>query len=309
MMTIFTVQFDYKGQEMYERLVRVFRKSALRVMPEVRFEERNLKCPGNKIPKIHFRLSNTLKLREWVKWLDYTEDNTVFMDCDMLILQDISPAFDLDFDIAYTVRTSAKMPMNGGVIFAKPTEGARKFLYAWNDINDKMFANPTFHHPYRVKYAGMNQAAFGYLLENPIEGVNLLRLPCAVWNSCSEDWNKVNASTRIVHIKSVLRKVVLGGNRSAYKSITDIWKAYENGTDPEQYLKRLPPMTEGEKKKLEKLIGMNPEDHTLSDMDFLKNYKVRRKDSKHTPIRRKQSNTHTTYTQTRNKNKQKGTGL
>lgn len=304
-MTIFTVQFDYKGQEMYERLVRVFKKSALRVMPDVHFEERNLKCPGSKIPKTHFRLSNTLKLREWVNWLDYTEDNTVFMDCDMLLLQDISSAFENDFDIAYTVRTSAKMPMNGGVVFAKPTEGARKFLHAWNDINDKMFANPTFHHPYRVKYAGMNQAAFGYLMEHPVEGVKLLRLPCAIWNSCSEDWNKVNASTRIVHVKSVLRKVVLGGNRSAYKPITDIWRAYEKDNDPELYLKRLRPMSEEEKQKLERLIAKNPEDRSLSDLDFLRNYRLHnRRHAQSSQASRLRS-----YATARNRNKQRRTGL
>lgn len=238
-MTIFTVQFDYKGERMYDRLMKVFKASVLRVMPDVHFEERNLSCPGTKIKKFHSLLSNTLKLREWVAWMDKTNDNTVFMDCDMLLLQSIECAFEEDFDVAYTVRTSAQMPMNGGVVFAKPTPKARQFFRAWLDVNERMFTNRVFHEPYRRKYAGMNQAAFGYLLENPVAGVNLIKLPCAIWNSCSEDWRFVDGFTKVVHVKSVLRKVVTNPTHNGYPVLARIWREFEAGSDPSDLINSL----------------------------------------------------------------------
>ncbi len=236
-MTIVTVQFDYKGQTMYERLTDVFKKSVDRVMPDVNFVEINLPCPGPKVKKVHSLLSNTLKLREWKKWMDTTDEETVFMDCDMLMLQSIESAFEQDFDVAYTVRTSAKMPMNGGVIFLKPSDGARRFMTAWLDVNERMYKDRVFHAPYRQKYAGMNQAAFGYLLENPLENVTMEQLPCSVWNSCSEDWRWIDSVTKNVHVKSYLRKLVLGIGVSrkpanAYSKIIEIWRRIESGGDP-----------------------------------------------------------------------------
>jgi len=245
-MTIVTVQFDYAHHNTYKRLVDVFRKSVNVTMPDVKFETIVLKSPGEKVSKLHSLLSNTIKLRAWKKWMDETNDNTVFMDCDMLVLKPIESAFDLDFDVAYTVRTRAEMPMNGGVVFVKPTDEGKRFIAEWLDVNERMYVNRKFHQPYRQKYAGMNQAAFGYLLENPLDNILLKPLPCHTWNACSEDWSFVNGKTKIVHYKSQLRKLAVMhmstreiASTGALNFLVEIWRRYEEGENPAKLINAL----------------------------------------------------------------------
>lgn len=81
-----------------------------------------------------------------------------------------------------------------------------------------------------VKYAGMNQAAFGWMVENYKESVKVVSVPCAEYNACSDDWNCYNKDTKIVHIKSGLRKIILENNGSGkYKILKGIWRDLENG--------------------------------------------------------------------------------
>lgn len=211
-MKICSVVFNYQGMTNYDRLARVLEYTAHRFCPGAGFELVRIPAPKQFINKRCFA-SNTVKLAEWLRVMNDTDDDVVFMDCDTAILRDISPAFAGDFDIGYTVRTRG-IPFNCGVVFVRNTPAAKQFVAVWRDINDKMYHNTKLHNPYRHKYAGMNQAAFGYVLEHGGAGAALRKFPCHEWNACKEDWPAVDGTTRVLHVKSDLRRMIIGGVRT-----------------------------------------------------------------------------------------------
>ncbi len=227
-MKIVSVQFDYHGLGRYEKLAKVFEHSVKKNCPSADFELLKVKPPEikRKIRSKSFA-SNTLKLKLWLEVLKNTDDDVVFMDCDMIILKDISDAFKNHFDIGYTKRTGSRIPYNGGVVFVKNTPAAINFVELWKKINDKMYDDYTFHHKYRNKYAGMNQAAFGYIMENGGYKAKLKPFRCDIWNSCVENWPKINEDTKIIHVKGTLRRTVLMNssiNSSRYRKAVILWR-------------------------------------------------------------------------------------
>lgn len=209
-MKIISVSFDYAASTDYARLMAAFRASCARHMPAVAIEELRLSAPMIRPGKTRGEASNTHKLRAWVKAIDHAAETVCFADCDMLALRSIEDVEALDFDLAYTVRTKGWPPMNGGVVFVRPTDMGRALVKRWNQINTQMYRDDVLHNFWKRKYAGMNQAAFGCLLANHGTRARIITLPCAEWNACNEDWATINGSTRLMHIKGELRRMVLG---------------------------------------------------------------------------------------------------
>ena len=154
--------------------------------------------------------SNTLKLEKWVEYLRKAEDNVVLMDCDMLVLRDFSDVFNYDFDIGLTVNGTGEIPYNCGVVFVRNNDKAKNFIYLWNKVNKYLFENPPEHNKWRnhKHYAGMNQAALGCLLETEKYNAVIKKFECAEWNLCKNNWLKIDNNSRIIHVKSTLRKAV-----------------------------------------------------------------------------------------------------
>lgn len=113
------------------------------------------------------------------------------------------------WDIGYMKRTSGPLPFNGGVVFVRNTADGKAFIKLWHDINLQMFHNSKFHNPWRKKYAGMNQASFGYLFETGGFAAALKEFPCLIWDNCREDWPYIDEHTMIIHVKSELRRLAL----------------------------------------------------------------------------------------------------
>ena len=107
--------------------------------------------------------------------------------------------------------------MNGGIVFAKPTPGAVQFFEEWEKINNRMVYNDihgdgALHHKYRCKWAGMNQAAFGWLMEHAKEYDTKIKVfKTCEWNAVDCDWHNITKSSdvKFIHYKSRLRKIVL----------------------------------------------------------------------------------------------------
>ncbi len=99
---------------------------------------------------------------------------------------------------------------NGGLIFVKPTPASRRFFKMFRETNERMYWDPLFHQRWRDKTAGMNQAAFWYLVCKVDHGAKLATLDCREWNACDEDWPDVDDETRMLHVKGRLRWAVLG---------------------------------------------------------------------------------------------------
>jgi hypothetical protein len=179
---------------------------------------------------------NTDKLDTWVKLAMETTIPLVLTDADMMFQAgEFEDAFaEEDFDIGITFRTGDRkfLPLNGGVIFVRPTFAARLFMSRWQAVNLKMLKDAKFHQEWATKYAGMNQSALGYLLEKEQPVCKIKKFPCRVWNAVDEDWSpKVSGEAKLVHIKSKLRSACLRGSITgispAYRHLVRKWRSYE----------------------------------------------------------------------------------
>ncbi len=217
-MRLVTVSFNYPVQLKrpdYLRLLDVFEASLRQKMPDCEICSLRIDPPDHRGAKKVPFLSNSAKLQVWaseMKRAAHDGQDVIFADCDMLCIKDVSPVFNMDFDVAYTVRNDhTNIPLNGGIVFAKPTDAAVRWFDKWAEVDARMYEDWNFHCPWRIKYAGMNQASFGYLLEHTdeIPGVKLLDLPTYLYNAVNTDWHRITSDTVFIHIKSKLRKSVL----------------------------------------------------------------------------------------------------
>lgn len=210
---IVTVYFPpgISGRYDMARLMRVYWRSAIACGA-------NLEVISTDQPtkRSHLRWAddNTLKLEEWRRVVEQSDVPVVLTDADMLMLDgDFAEAFSQPYDVAVTwrSRTRHKIPMNGGVTFVRPTVGGVEYMRRWCDVNERMMRDAKFHSEWTAKYAGINQAATGYLMETQQTGCDLIRLSCRDWNAVDEDWeHALSHGTRLVHVKGRLRQACMG---------------------------------------------------------------------------------------------------
>lgn len=209
-----TVFFDKDGT--WEKLLKVFKRSWEEHM-DIPLTVITCKTPPA-ISREYGLISNTVKLAMWNK--NFTQD-TIFLDCDLLIRANIKDGFDQITNIGITKRDHISFPFNAGVVFAKHTQYSKEFLGEWQYINDKMYHDPKFHQPYRNKYAGINQSALGYMLEDGWKADYLSQQ----YNLC--EW-KHYKDAKVIHIKGKLRRHCLG--RRGYHELEEVgklWKGYD----------------------------------------------------------------------------------
>ena len=217
MIRIVTVQFDYDVSNMYYDLRDVLHYSLRKHVrtDDVEIVDIRLDEPYQR-ERARGIISNTDKLFRWQQEVEDSEDGdcVMLLDCDMMVLKDPCDIFEKDFDVAYTERENSGFPINGGAIFVKVNQRSKKFFRLFLDINNRMYDDIVFHTFWRKRYAGINQSAFGYLIDE--EGyekevkkhdAKLLSVPCSKWNVC-QDWDKSLKNARIIHVKGQLRKSV-----------------------------------------------------------------------------------------------------
>jgi hypothetical protein len=232
-MKIITTVFDYARTSFdYQQLYDVFVASCRKHMPDVEVVTLELDVPMQKDDRKPGLWINTCKLRAQVEYLEHTDDDVVFCDCDMLCLRSNEDVWNMPFDIGYTEKPAWKKTrcrLNGGVVFVRNTERAHAWMRKLLEINDRMYYDYRFHKPWRVKYFGMNQSAMGYMIEMHPEIADVVSLPTQVWNAVDCDWQYVNEETRFVHIKGKLRHCVF--LREGYPWMYDILKEWSSYTD------------------------------------------------------------------------------
>lgn len=120
-------------------------------------------------------------------------------------------------------------PYNGGVMFVRPNERSIKFMETQLAVNNRMLHDEKFHMPWRAVYCGINQAAFGFMIEKHPDICKLLSLPCSEWNACDATWMHYDDKVRMVHIKSALRWQCVGKNKidPNLKHVVGMWREYE----------------------------------------------------------------------------------
>jgi hypothetical protein len=151
------------------------------------------------------------------------------MDVDLLVLQDLSPIENLDFDLAYTTRKKRTAPVNSGVVFVRVSERTKVWYEKWYENVLNLLESRTLFSQWRRRYGGINQCGLGMLLESSHD-LKLLSLPCQVWNLCYDEHNKIQSGTKIVHIHGGLRMCLFHNRRPIphpYRQLVKLWRGYE----------------------------------------------------------------------------------
>jgi len=230
-MQIITVQFNYPDRSNYKILLDVFKYSCKKYMPKVKFNAIRIDAPVNKVGRALNFNYNSVKLKKWVEFIESTNGEIILADCDMIAIRSAEYAFKYEFDIAYTERTRIKrIPNNGGIIFVRSNERTKQFFREMLRINNKMLHDKNFHQEWRSKYAGMNQAAFGYMLEKYKGGIKFHKFKTIEFNAVDCDWPNVDSKTSFIHCKSKLRKLILkeSGGRKEYMKVAQMWWKLKN---------------------------------------------------------------------------------
>jgi len=235
-MKFITVEIEGNKSEIYSRLINALELSIKTNCPQHTFE-RHVLNPRDYPAERHIKWSyyaNSMKLSYWTKLLKDETEDICFIDGDTVVLDSVSEVFDNDFDIAYIKRTQGvRIPVNGGVLFVRPNERSVAFFEKWSEINNCMIKDAVFHRAYHKRYAGINQAAFGWMMENYNEA-KLEAVPCSIYNACDiVDWINPDPRMKIIHIKSNLRTQCLYGLiNKKYRQVYDIFRTYDKETVP-----------------------------------------------------------------------------
>ncbi len=221
----------------FEKLARVLECSARVHCPdwEIQIEKLGRPTGLTSAMGVSAHVDNTHKLERWKAILDQAEDGRpiLLIDTDTVILRELEPIWRQDFDVAFTTKPAdSRFPLNGGVMFVRAGAASRWFLAKWAATNRVFLTDRRYsHNPLRKKFGGINQAALGAVLQQTLPDVRVCELPCSEWNCEDESWQKFGPQTRILHIKSGLRREVLKlyGPRPkfAHADCVQAWKQYE----------------------------------------------------------------------------------
>lgn len=229
----------YFGQggagDQYGRLARVLEYTAGVHCPAWRIVVERLPKPAayTSALGVHSHVTNTQKLEWWNEIVARAEDGdrVLLIDADMMIVRPLEDVWRIPFDVAYTMRESGRLPLNGGVVFVRVSPATRRFVDRWTTTNRRFLADAAAHRPWRTKYAGINQASFGFMLERERDhGCALERLTCLEWNCENTTWAHFDPNvTRIVHLKSGLRRALFGAPREQreHERLIRIWNGLE----------------------------------------------------------------------------------
>lgn len=238
---------DAHRNEVYRRLALVLDYSARRHNPEWSINVERLDHLED--PPYRSALGNpshewnTRKLAFWrLRTLEAPDGaRLLLVDGDLLVTAPLDDVWAEDFELAYTIRDGgSRLPFNGGVVAVRASEATRGFLDRWLEVNCRFLRSKAEHDNWRRKYAGINQASFGYLLEKGTGLSKVAQLRCSEWNLC--EWERHPPDrARIIHIKSSLRTRLFnppqrGGALRNARQIIERWLVEEK--EAEKWRKR-----------------------------------------------------------------------
>lgn len=228
------------GDGKYERMAQVFAATARRHCPGWDLNLRKVDALDLHAHRSASQghVSNTQKLEDWNAIVQAAPDGAriLLIDADTFFTNPIDDIWEQDFDLAYTVKRS-QFPFNLGVIFVRVSDHTRTFFTAWTEQNRRMLLHKVIHRQYRSRFGGINQASFGRVLETQAAlAVNLLGIPCSEWNCEDSAWSMFDpADTRIVHVKSALRRAIFDSSKEdmakpGVARLVEMWRGLEAET-------------------------------------------------------------------------------
>lgn len=180
-------------------------------------------------------LNNARKAKHHCRIIQEAQDGELLgmIDCDAMVLRDLSAVEAMEFDLAYTVRPPGQpWKLNTGVYFVRVSELTKAWCAEWLETVKRMLADATLHEHWRrtQRYGGTHQAAFGYMLNNEHlrHVMRFAELPCEEWNCVSQCWGKAE-NPRIVHIMGQMRGWCFGAkctNANARRFV-EKWRGYD----------------------------------------------------------------------------------
>jgi hypothetical protein len=225
--------FGKGAGDQWPRLARVLAHTAAEHCPGwdvdiTRITPPPMKSAIGRISHVH----NTQKMECWAQAVLNAPAGAqvLLIDADTMILRSIDDVWDQPFDMAYTTKPS-RFPFNSGVVFFRVSPAVREFVERWRAENRRMLGDGKHHQVWRSKYGGINQAALGYMLDSDIAAhLQLVKLPCLEWNCEDSSWSQFDpAVTRIVHVKSALRRAVfrIGPTPTKLRPLMKRWRQLE----------------------------------------------------------------------------------
>lgn len=216
------------GSKDYHRMLDVMCSSVKKHMPGQTTEI--ITVPEPPAPDDKHKLTYFGFIPAAIEALASLEDIAV-ADLDLMFRGDIRNVFSYDFDIAVTVRDH-HMKYNTGLWFARPTYQAKEFIKQWIDNTHRIYKNYTIDVVHR--WGGIDQQALAETIEQ-MPTVNVLQLPCHIWNAEQTCWKQINEETKVIHIKSGLRPLCLDTTGAQIpikhkhlRKIIEEWQTYEN---------------------------------------------------------------------------------
>lgn len=225
-MKIVTAFFDSTGQ--YKRLLNVFKLSAKKYMPKIDIEVIPIVPPE----KSNHHFDTYYGFMPAAKYAYVSHHSLAIADCDLMFNGSITDVWEYEFDLAFTVRDKPKY--NTGLWFCRATKKAKLFIKDWID-NTNMLIEYFYENEDIVNYHyGIDQASLAMTIEMH-DDVKIKELPCQIWNAEQTNWRLVDHNTKVIHIKSGLRDLLLNNyilkKKHFYlRPIIDKWRAFDGNT-------------------------------------------------------------------------------
>lgn len=222
-MTVYVCAFG----ERYIRMMRALEASIRHHIPSATVIAETIEGPGKPGPIP----SNHAKLERWVEFVCKTPGRIILLDADMIVNGDLSGVWG-DWDAAVTKRTDAPMPYNAGAVYINDTDGARRFIERWWDWELEYINNRDKYREDYKRYAGPNQTALGFLLNEKGRDFTVEILPCAEWNACPDDYHDL-ARARVIHYKGRMQRFALSDVEmhkvpAEFKAGVQLWRSYDS---------------------------------------------------------------------------------
>lgn len=218
----------FNRKKNFNKLIKAFQNSIKYTMPNIKHEIYKIEPPeyiSGKHDTAYCSLDTSNRILK-------SKELSVACDIDLMFLKSIEDIENYDFDIAITVREH-KHYYNSGIWFFNPNDRSRKFVQRWIDEKLKVMNNTEKYKELILKHGGMNQASLSLAIDELKDKVKIIELPCQEWNATQSEWEKVDKNTRVVHIKSNLRKYCLKKSKISeenkhLKDLVKKWRSYLN---------------------------------------------------------------------------------
>lgn len=207
----------------FPRMRNVFDYSLRKYNPDIEIEEEKASYPPETKGQKPAHFENIYKLKYWNNAVQKAKEPIVLMDCDMMVIGNIKNILDNPGDVVFTTRNYSTVKTNAGVVLVRPTDMAKEFFREWLRVSVEDFNLENYMWlDYIKEFKGATQSTLAYLRDKGKFEDIIGEMPCPIWNCAALEWNRIKKDTKIIHVKSQLRNLVL-----ANQQFSDLTKEFD----------------------------------------------------------------------------------